>query len=55
MARTALTLLLAGVIAVLVGLVGTATIAQVAVTDSAAAAQEADQSELGTPAGYGTR
>jgi len=55
MGRTALTLLLAGVIAVLLGVTGTVFFAQSAVTSSEQAAKEAAGQDLGQPAGYGSR
>ena len=61
MGRSALALLLAGVIAVLLGVVGTATLSGVAVTSSSDAAQAAEEkvaagsTELGQPEGYGSR
>lgn len=55
MGRTVLPLLLAGVIAVLVGVIGTVAVADVAVTSSDVAAKTADAKDLGKPADYGAR
>jgi hypothetical protein len=61
MARSALALLLAGIVAVILGVVGTATLSSVAVTSSSDAAKSAEEkvaagsNELGQPEGYGSR
>jgi len=61
MGRSALALLLAGVIAALLGVVGTVSLSNVAVTSSSDAAQAAAEKvaagskELGQPEGYGSR
>ena len=48
-------LVVAAVVAVVLGVVGTATISSVVVKDSAEAAAAADGQEKNQPAGYGAR
>jgi hypothetical protein len=55
MARSALSLLLAGLLAVAIGVLGVAAVANSAVASSEKAADTANSTDLGKPAGYGNR
>ena len=55
MGKSALSLLLAGLLAVAAGVLGVVAVANSAVTSSQTAADDANSADLGQPAGYGTR
>lgn len=55
MGRSALTLLVAAVAAVVLGVIGTVAAADLAATSSGDAAKQANEKDLGVPAGYGSR
>ena len=55
MARSALSLVLAGLLAIAIGVLGVVAVANSAVTSSQKAADTANSTDLGKPAGYGAR
>ena len=55
MTRSALSLVLAGLLALAIGVLGVTAVANSAVTSSQKAADTANSTDLGKPAGYGAR